>query len=243
MGTFAELGIPFPLFEASGEDAAEYVGEGDCTLCGAPGAHCFDLGIGCAVLLPCASCGTLNALDAADREAGPCRACAVTVAFPYGEEEAELLTCYACLRAGRAALTKDTELGMVSWEQAFAGVTHGIPGMNRSDYEMVPKDGSDWVGARLQQTWMWELLRTPTYVTIQGETWQFCCHRPMVFVGTWDRPDFARHAPDGNGRGFFEQIVQDIVPGLWEDRLHDETGIYVFRCPECRRMTAHWDIA
>jgi hypothetical protein len=40
-----------------------------------------------------------------------------------------------------------------------------------------------------------------------------------------------------------ERDVQDSVPGLWEDQLHDITGIYVFRCPSCDRVTAHWDIA
>jgi len=46
-----------------------------------------------------------------------------------------------------------------------------------------------------------------------------------------------------DGQRYFEETVQDSVPGLWEDRLHDITGVYVFRCPECERVTAHWDIA
>jgi len=131
---------------------------------------------------------------------------------------------------------------MISWEQAFEGVTHGVPGLNRSDFEMVPGE-DDWVGARLPQKMMFELLRTPTYTTIQGERWQFCCKRPMIFVGQWSRKEFTRRAPKGDGRAFFEQIVQDTVPGLWEDKLHDETGVYVFRCSTCKRLTAHWDIA
>jgi uncharacterized protein CbrC (UPF0167 family) len=131
---------------------------------------------------------------------------------------------------------------MISWEQAFEGVTHGVPGLNRSDFEMVPKE-DDWVGARLPQEMMFELLRTPTYSSIQGERWQFCCGRPMVFLGEWSRAEFAQRATDGDGRRFFEEIVQDSIPGLWENELHDVTGIYVFRCPSCQRLTSHWDIA
>jgi uncharacterized protein CbrC (UPF0167 family) len=156
--------------------------------------------------------------------------------------EDEIKVCYHCLRAGRAALTKDTELGMISWEQAFEGVTHGVPGLDRADFEMVPKE-DDWVGARLPPETMFEMLRTPTYTSIQGDRWQFCCRRPMVFAGAWSREEFTRRAPDGDGRRYFEQVVQHAVPGLWEDQLHDITGVYVFRCPSCERVTAYWDIA
>jgi len=107
---------------------------------------------------------------------------------------------------------------------------------------MVPTE-SDWIRARLPKEIMFELLRTPGYSTIQGEEWQFCCKEPMVFLGQWKRDDFNNHAPDGQGEALFRKAVKDIVPGLWEDELHDVTGIYVFRCPKCSRMTAHWDMA
>ena len=131
---------------------------------------------------------------------------------------------------------------MISWDQAFDGVTHGVPGLRRTDFELVPKE-DDWVGVRLPKATMFELLRTPTYNTIQGEGWLFCCRQPMIFVGEWSRQDFTRRAPDGDGRRYFEEIVRHTVPGLWEDRLHDITGVYVFRCPSCGKITAHWDLA
>jgi uncharacterized protein CbrC (UPF0167 family) len=139
-------------------------------------------------------------------------------------------------------MTKDTELGMVSFAQAFEGVTHGVPGLNRPEFEMVPK-GDDWFGVRLPEQMMFELLRTPNYNSIQGERWQFCCGQPMIFIGEWSRQDFSRHAADGDGRRLFAEIVQDPVSGLWEDKLHDITGLYVFRCQVCARLRAHWDIA
>ncbi len=239
--TFAQLGVPFPLFEASTDQANEYCGEADCSLCGKTKQHCFYLGIGCAVMLNCLHCGTLAGLDAYDQEDTSCHSCGTSIPFPdVGEEEVSV--CYGCLRSGKAAITKDTQLGMISWRQALEGVTHGSPGLKHSDFEMVPKQG-DWAGARLPHAMMWELLRTPTYSIIQGERWQFCCRRPMIFVGEWSRDDFSRRAPDGDGCRFFNEIVQDPVSGLWEDELHDVTGVYVFRCPQCDRLTAHWDIA
>jgi uncharacterized protein CbrC (UPF0167 family) len=239
--TFTELGIPFPLFEAPVDDASEYCGVGACSLCGAAGRHCFELGIGCAVMCACPSCGTENGLDADDWAAVACRQCEANVPFP-ALGKGEIRVCYECLRAGKAAIAKGTELGMISSDQAFEGVTNGIPGLDRDDFEMVSQ-GDDWVAVRLPQAIMWELLRTPTYSTIQDDCWQFCCRQPMVFLGQWSRKQFSRRAPDGDGRRLFDAIVQEPIKGLWEDELHDETGIYAFRCNSCGRLTAHWDLA
>ena len=239
--TFAELGIPFPLFEGPSDQATEYCGLATCSLCGKKRQHCFGLGIGCAVMSECPSCGVTNGLDADNREDCACRQCKIIVSFPdLGDDE--IKACYVCLRAGKAAISKDTELGMISWEQAFEGVTHGVPGLNRSDFEMVPKE-DDWVGARLPQEMMFELLRMPTYNSIQGDRWQFCCRQPMVFLGEWNRDEFSRRSSDGNGQRLFDEIVQRNVHGLWEDELHDITGVYVFRCCSCGKLTAYWDIA
>jgi uncharacterized protein CbrC (UPF0167 family) len=239
--TFAQLVIPFSLFEGPADQAGEYCGLGACSLCGKKRQHCFRLGIGCAIMSGCPSCGAANGLRADDREDSYCRQCKTPIAFP-DLGGGEIKTCYSCLRSGKAAISKDTELGMIDWEQAFEGVTHGVPGLNRSDFEMVPK-GDDWVGARLPQEVMFELLRTPTYSTIQGERWQYCCRRPMIFLSEWNRDEFSRRAADGDGRRLFEEIVQKSVPGLLENGLHDITGVYVFRWPSCARLTAHWDIA
>jgi uncharacterized protein CbrC (UPF0167 family) len=131
---------------------------------------------------------------------------------------------------------------MLTWEQTLTGVSHGMPELSHPDFAMVRHEGG-WVGARLPVADILELLRTPTYSTIQGERWLFCCKQPMVFLGQWSRQRFKDVAPDGDGRALFEDVVDDSVPGLWEDALHDATGVYVFRCSGCGRKRAHWDIA
>jgi hypothetical protein len=111
--TFSELGIPFPLFEGPSDQAVEYCGLGTCTLCGGEDRHCFRLDIGCAVITDCPGCGASNGLDASDREITTCRLCRTPIPFPdLGDDE--ILACYGCLRSGKSALTKDTELGMIS---------------------------------------------------------------------------------------------------------------------------------
>jgi len=198
------------------------------------------LGIGCDVIVECAACGSPNGLSAHDRQNALCRTCQQTVSFP-DISGSEVKVCFECLRSGNAAITKDTELGMISFDEAVAGITHGIPGLKRNDFELVAKE-EGWVGARLPEEVMFELLRTPTYPTWQGEQWQFCCRGPMVFVGVWDRDEFAKRAPDKDGQRFFEETVQDLTPGFWENGFDDGIGIYVFRCPSCARFRAHWDI-
>ena len=49
--------------------------------------------------------------------------------------------------------------------------------------------------------------------------------------------------PRWRWKAIFEQIVQRCVKGLWEDELHDITGVYTFQCGQCGKLTAHWDIA
>ncbi|MDB6068043.1 MAG: hypothetical protein JWR26_4251 [Pedosphaera sp.] len=239
--TFAQLGIPFPLFDAPAEDSQEYAGLNTCCFCTKTGKHCFRLGIGADLLLDCPQCGTINGIRADERKAVNCKSCVETVHWPFPGTQ-KLFICHDCLRQGRAALTKGTVLGMVTWELSLQGVTHGRPGLKSNDFELVAT-ASDWVRAKVPQEFLRELLRTPTYSTIQEDQWQFCCGRPMVFIGRWEREHFNRAAADGDGRKLFCTIVQDVMEGLWEEELHDETGIYVFKCTQCNRMTAHWDLA
>ena len=240
MTTFPDLGVSFPLFEGPIEDAVEFAGPGTCSLCPRESSVRFELGIGSDVLVACPGCELLAALDADDADDGTCRRCGHPVPYPTTGETTHC--CFECLRAGRAAITKDSELGMFTWEEALSGVSHGIPGLSLPDFEMVTHDGG-WTGARVAIPLIVELLRTPTYSTIQGERWLFCCKEPMVFLGRWSRQQFSQQAPDGDGKALLEVMLGRSVPGLWEDTLHDITGIYPFRCGTCSRKRAHWDIA
>ncbi len=238
--SFDDLGIPFPLFKGKVDDAYEYIGESTCSVCNNEKSHCFVLGIGCALMIKCGECGMENGLDAHDRKDINCYSCNSKVSFPIFNCE-NISICYECLREGKGAITKGSELGMISWEQSYNGITHGIRGMNRSDFEMIPLDDG-WFGAKLDKSVIFELLRTPTFLTIQGEDWQFCCKDPMYYIGTWSRNDFCKNASDGNGKKYFERIIQKNVNGLWEDTLHDRTGIYIFECQHCKSQRAVWDL-
>src|SRR4051812_29114273 len=67
------------------------------------------------------------------------------------------------------------------------------------------------------------------YLTIQGERWRFCCRRPMVYAGAWSAEEFSRQSPDGDGKKFFEKIVENCGPDLWAFQLRGIPGVYVFR--------------
>jgi uncharacterized protein CbrC (UPF0167 family) len=249
MTTFAELGIPFPLFEAPTSESSDYVGLSTCGLCDARARHCFRLDIGCRVVRPCPACGMDNGLDAHDRKDSPCRSCGSAVPFPDSLKQLkDLHICHACLRAGRGAITKDTEFGMVSWDQAVQGVTHGMPGLETAEFERVLIDpDDDWYGVRVPQEHLFELLRTPSFHNWQDETWLFCCKRPMTYIGEWAsvvKVQFRGAEP----RAVFESVFDpddSSKEDVWErlaDRKWDTICVYVFQCKTCHRFRSTWDM-
>jgi uncharacterized protein CbrC (UPF0167 family) len=230
----------FPFFNAPLEEASEYRGPGRCTLCRSDVDAIFELGIGADLIAACPGCGHSEALDAESRLPASCTQCAAEVPFP--NLAADLFACAGCLKARKAALTKDTELGMVRWVDAVAGWTHGLPGFSSTEWPTSQPDEEGWVKVQVPEGVLFDLLSTPTYSTIQGDRWLFCCHVPMTYVGAWSRARFNEEAPDGDGRALFQKVVEGSMPGLWEDELHDVTGVYVFECQRCNRRRAHWDV-
>jgi uncharacterized protein CbrC (UPF0167 family) len=244
MATFADLGIPFPLFEAPTTEASEYAGLATCRLCGRRDRHCFELGIGDALILPCPACGVQNGLDAHDRADTPCRSCGTPVLFPESlRAKKQLLACYDCLRAGEAAMTKDTEFGMVSWDQAFQGVTNGVPGLATDQFEVVPIDpDEDWYGVRVPGEHLWELLRTPGFHSWQDERWLFCCRRPMTYLGGW-RDAMQSIRPDDPNALFEGLFDPDDEARRWgfEEFEAGSPSLYDYHCLSCNRLRATWD--
>lgn len=239
----AGVKLEFPLFAADMEEAGSYVGPGFCIVRQVEAEHVFELGIGDYVRCICANCKTENYLDAADAEDVACVSCSKPVPFPPFPGE-EVTASYEALRSGDVAMIKDTEFGMIGPEQAAAGLTHGEPELESDQVEIVElEDG--WRAARLDPADMWELLRTPTYVSWQGEVWLFNAGKPMVFLGSWSREQFNARAEDGNGKALFEKIVEDLPPfDIWERfEPGSELCVYVFECATTGILRASWDMA
>jgi uncharacterized protein CbrC (UPF0167 family) len=241
MATFSDLGIPFPLFEAPTNEACGYVHPAVCRLCRSGDRHCFEVGH---LILPCPACCVENGLRAYKREDSPCRSCGSIVSFPEPlKAKKQLLVCYDCLRAGKAAMTKSTEYGTVTWEQAFNGVTLGVPGLKTDQFETVPIDPEeDWYGVRIPSEHLWELLRTPDFYNWQEERWLFCCRHPMTYMGGW-RSVLESIRPS-DPRGFFEGLFgpDDGSPVCdWEEADVGNVSVYVYRCKSCGRYRATWD--
>jgi uncharacterized protein CbrC (UPF0167 family) len=144
---------------------------------------------------------------------------------------------------------------MVGLEQARAGLTHGVPGLSRSDVELVvpPPSANDddeesWVRARVPSDLLFELIHTPSYPTWQGEWWLFCCGAPMIYTGSWEPAAFAEHTAKAAGRDWraaFAQIMEvddELAAGLVRGDF-ESAAIYGFRCPRCAKQRAHFDFA
>lgn len=241
--TFAELGIPFPLFDAPAKYPAQYFGAGECVLCYTRGL-CFRMGVGDDVLEACRHCGVVSVLSADSKAAEvPCDNCRKPI--PINPEYHKALVCYLCLRAGRVAIMNVTEYGMVRYVDAIVGKTHGTPSTNPPDFA-ISRNEEDWIQVHVPKEWLVELTWTPTYSTTQGETWLFHCARPMVCLGDWGESDFIRHAPDGNGKALFERTVDGAESGLWDamwaGQMRDSFAIFMFHCPVCGTYRGHWDM-
>lgn len=157
---------------------------------------------------------------------------------PNAAAEREPKSCYDCLRAGKVAITKDTEFGMVSWNEV---VTNGAPGLRQDQFESVVIDtAEEWVGVRLPEAILLELVRTPTYGTWQGECWLFCCRYPMTFQGEWHQEEFDRHAAGRSGEELYYSVVEGAPQDTW-DALGHALSAYVFECKRCGKLRGHFD--
>jgi hypothetical protein len=239
--SFDALGIPFPLFEAPVSEASGFEPAGQCSLCPAQGPV-FTLGIGHDLIRSCPRCGQDTALEVSDRKAAPCVHCKAPVPFPQLPGE-PLRACHGCVRAGRVAFTQDTELGMVNWQCAREGLTHGVPGLRHPDFELVPlpveegfEDEGQWMRARVDSLHLLELVRTPSYKTWQGERWLFCCQRPMRFLGRWTKKDFTAQAQAG-----LEVTPRSALGKEARFALDEGHSAPMFRCTVCSRLLGHAD--
>lgn len=233
--TFRDLGIPFPLYEGSLSTCSHYAGEGACDLCGGVG-HRFRFEAGGALTTPCATCSTDVVWYVA---VGP-GSCGCG-----GRARPATFACYACFRAGRAVMSHDSERGAVVVESAPEGFTHGLPGpLPPGMVAEGPFDEDGWCRVRAESAGLLELLRTPSYVTWQGELWLFHCEAPMVFVGEWKAE--ALLARTGGDEGQADALIRELLDdGRRPLRLGDLDavgGLYVFRCVRCGQHRARYDL-
>jgi len=243
MKTFDELGIPFPLYTADVESCGAYVGRDTCSLCEAEDAHVFTLEDDGELVITCGACGTINGCrrDDEDEDAPECTSCGTELTLP----ESPILVCYHCLRAGRAQFPKNTEVGLATVEAAGRGFLGPSQGLTSDQLEVVevsldthrirdapahpypPHERAvRWFAARLAPELILELTRTPSF--IGQEIWPFCCARPAIYLGTWERDD----APPGRLGALVTRIVQ-AAPG------RPPSVVHAYRCGQCDALHGH----
>lgn len=239
--SFSDLGMPFPLFDAPVKFAERFVRNGSCSICERASLPVFELGIGSDVVYPCTNCGSDTIFDKSGEGEVKCASCGSWQIAPVDLEES-VQCCYDCLRSGKAAITQDTEFGMVRLEDAQRGWTHGTPHLEATSYQL--RTGQDgWVQVKIDTDRLLDLVRTPSYSTWQGVRWLFCCGGPMTYLGEWNQQDFCKHAVDGDGAKLYEQMSGDFRADSWtfddlESRFPGK--IYAFRCTACegKRLNA-----
>lgn len=229
------------MFGADVGEAAGWEESGRCGVCFEERAG-FRIGIGDYIEMRCGGCGGLTPVPADDR-VDECALCNGPVVL--GDNLFESHGCWSCLRAGRWASTMDTEAGMVTPVHALRGRTHGLPGpATLAGWPATEANADGWRSAIVPTPVLLELVRTPNYVTWQGEQWLFHCRGPMRYLGLWGRSDFTAAAPDGDGATFAlstADLPKDMWPYLSEPPDVGSVLTYMFQCPTCGAHRGHWD--
>lgn len=240
--------LDFSLFQAPAADAAGYSQSSlnrrvQCCVKRTDVAHAFRLGVGDYLRVECDACGTDNFLGASDRESEPCRQCDAEVSFPPVPDD-DVYVSLEALHDGAATITKDTEVGMVSWEHALNGETHGAPDIPRHTGVEIVEPDEGWPRARVDSEDLWDLLQVPNFVTWQTERWLFDEGRPMTFLGAWEPEAFDRHAPDGDGRAFLADMLDyRDIDEVWRGLQSDSSlTAYVFRSLTREKFRAYCDM-
>jgi len=240
--TFGELQIPFPLFEAVGAaETSKFLGRSTCDMCRERGRFCFSVDT---VIIACPACGIENGLRTREKADIACSFCKTLLRIPSIERDRdEIHLCYTCLRFGKGAFTHDTEFGMVTWEYAVQGITHGVPGLQTSEFEHVLISADeDWYSVRVPRELLLELVRTPTFETWQGSRWLFCCKRPMTYIGEWKRAKETLLASETMESIFRRALSSDDQVEIAISCANNGVGgVYFFRCKECNNLRANWD--
>lgn len=226
MTNFQDLGLSLSLFEAPIKDCSHYAGQTHCHICKTDQTHAFTLGIGCHVVVHCPNCHAEHGLSTSDRKNLPCHECGTVTHFPDDLLALDdIHCCHQCLNEGRAYISKDTELGMIAWEQMLEGMTLGCPKVPDGAYEVVP-DSNGWYRVTLTKDDMLQLLKTPNYESWQGVHWLFCCKKPMTFLGEKTAEEL-----EASKEPYAEQMLL----------TQNGTSCYVFRCSTCGNHRSYWD--
>lgn len=157
-------------------------------------------------------------------------------------------TCYECFSTGEIDQAIDTEIGLVTLEEANNGRTHGLPINDPRQFEEYdltqhPIDprfpDQRWYYIHIDSKFLIELLRTPKYHTWQGETWLFCCQRPMVFRGSLPADMFGSESDN------LSMAIKNFLDAPdWRMTVGDGHGshtYYAFTCANCGSLRFNED--
>lgn len=141
--------------------------------------------------------------------------------------------CLDCLRQGRFYFWHDTEIGLLTPDKGLVSETRSQKKLAR-EFKRVNFAA---------------LLKTPQFVTWQGERWLVHCDDFMIYLGEWEPVDFGKNAPDGDGRKLFMQMVEKELGDLWDRTIPQGATepaawhfqIHAFRCAHCGTLRGHWD--
>jgi len=138
--------------------------------------------------------------------------------------------CIECLTSIKIETTHNTDLGFVA---------PNLP------------EGIDDARKHVPEASYQEMIKTPPFLSIQGEQWLSHCNDFMDYIGTWEAPDFTEKSKDGNGKSLFCEMTHEDYWHLWEEcGLAENENKYTwqdclyhtFECWHCKIKKGYWEI-
>jgi uncharacterized protein CbrC (UPF0167 family) len=256
----AAAGMPFPLFRAPLRDVSTLLRDVGCSVCGVRQAYAFPLADHDAVIRPCLRCARPVGLRRGWYRKPPEPTVGPHCGFanPWPADRADPVppdpadpydigklvpVCYACLRAGRVAISHETESFIVDYPRAVRGLaslrdpafaaTQNLPTTVLTTYD----DGSQSLAIPLPHSLLFELLRTPHHSALQSEYWPWHCGTVMAYVGRWEQDDFNRHAGGDGGYAWFARHLPPSrfveAEDMWDWLENGIAWTCVYQCQTC----------
>lgn len=159
----------------------------------------------------------------------------------YEGSEAIETVCLDCLNDRKYGFEHQVEGGFLTKDGILTESEKYEYLKNSDDYSLIlePKEQNL---LKIEQAKVDDLAHTAPFNAFQGALWLVHCNDFMKFIGTWQHDDFVQHAPNGDPKEFFDDIVDNWNGDDFYDKQfgpnkseHAGSVFYAFECLHCKQ--------
>ena len=148
--------------------------------------------------------------------------------------------CLRCLLEKKYAFEQQVEGGLLNKDGIFLE-SEKYPYLKDSiDYSenLLPKEKRLLA---IKESNIKELMHSPPFSTYHGAVWLTHCNDFMIYIGNWKHENFVAKSPNGNGKEYFDEILDNYNgDDFYEKQFsptkseHAQSLFYAFECSTCK---------